>query len=83
MLFFKSIYQNAMLTLYLFSVCFKNISAFIWTFVQVFQPWVQKRRLEYIKHRHVMSGVLKHLKMRALGRLCTDDGRPNEEVLTK
>ncbi|KAK4439141.1 Sodium/calcium exchanger NCL [Sesamum alatum] len=50
---------------------------------QVFQPWVQRRRLAYAKHKHVISGILKHLKMRALGRLSTDDGRPNEEVLEK
>ncbi|XP_047962554.1 sodium/calcium exchanger NCL-like [Salvia hispanica] len=50
---------------------------------QVFQPWVQKRRLDYIKHRHVMSGILKHLKKRALGKLSTEDGRPNVEVLSK
>ncbi|XP_042025365.1 sodium/calcium exchanger NCL-like isoform X2 [Salvia splendens] len=50
---------------------------------QVFQPWVQKRRLDYIKHRHVMSGILKHLKKRALGKLSTVDGLPNEEVLSK
>ncbi|KAL1537928.1 sodium/calcium exchanger NCL-like [Salvia divinorum] len=50
---------------------------------QVFQPWVQKRRLDYIKHRHVMSGILKHLKKRALGKLSTEEGRPNVEVLSK
>ncbi|KAL3638515.1 hypothetical protein CASFOL_017886 [Castilleja foliolosa] len=50
---------------------------------QVFQPWVQRRRLAYAKHKHVISGILKHLKMRALGKLAADDGRPNDEVLTK
>lgn len=50
---------------------------------QVFQPWVQRRRLDYIRHRHVMSGILTHLKKHALGRLCTEDGRPNVEVLSK
>ncbi|KAL0306558.1 UNVERIFIED_CONTAM: Sodium/calcium exchanger NCL [Sesamum radiatum] len=50
---------------------------------QVFQPWVQRRRLAYAKHKHVISGILKHLKMRALGRLSTEDGKPNEEVLEK
>ncbi|KAL3821233.1 hypothetical protein ACJIZ3_007138 [Penstemon smallii] len=50
---------------------------------QVFQPWVQKRRLAYAKHKHVISGILKQLKMRALGKLYTEDGKPNVEVLTK
>ncbi|KAL6535952.1 hypothetical protein OROHE_012796 [Orobanche hederae] len=50
---------------------------------QVFQPWIQRRRLAYAKHKHVISGILKNLKMRSLGKLSTDDGRPNDEVLTK
>ncbi|KAL3849243.1 hypothetical protein ACJIZ3_011125 [Penstemon smallii] len=50
---------------------------------QVFQPWVQRRRLAYAKHKHVISGILKHFKMRALGKLATEDGKPNLEVLTK
>ncbi|KAL8512234.1 hypothetical protein ACS0TY_018619 [Phlomoides rotata] len=51
---------------------------------QIFQPWVQKRRLSYYKHRHLMSGILKHLNKRALGeRLSTPDGKPNVEVLEK
>ncbi|KAL6529686.1 hypothetical protein OROGR_015309 [Orobanche gracilis] len=50
---------------------------------QVFQPWIQRRRLAYAKHKHVISVILKNLKMRSLGKLSTDDGRPNDEVLTK
>ncbi|MCD7460343.1 hypothetical protein HAX54_043336 [Datura stramonium] len=50
---------------------------------QVFQPWIQTRRLDYIKHKHVISGILKHLKKHALGRLFTDHGTPNREVLEK
>ncbi|PIN20881.1 hypothetical protein CDL12_06437 [Handroanthus impetiginosus] len=50
---------------------------------QVFQPWVQRRRLDYAKHKHLISGILRHLKMHALGKLSTDDGRPNQEVLER
>ncbi|KAI5661806.1 hypothetical protein M9H77_21129 [Catharanthus roseus] len=50
---------------------------------QVSQPWIQKRRLAYAKHKHVISGILKHLQMCALGRLVGDDGAPNTEVLAK
>ncbi|KAI5684466.1 hypothetical protein M9H77_05694 [Catharanthus roseus] len=50
---------------------------------QVSQPWIQKRRLAYAKHKHVISGILKHLQMCALGRLVGDDGAPNAEVLAK
>ncbi|XP_073312186.1 sodium/calcium exchanger NCL-like [Primulina huaijiensis] len=50
---------------------------------QVVQPSVQRRRIIYAKHKHVISGILQDLKMRSLGKLCTEDGRPNEEVLSK
>ncbi|XP_058211122.1 sodium/calcium exchanger NCL-like [Rhododendron vialii] len=48
---------------------------------QVFQPSIQRRKLEYAKRKHVMSGVLRHLRKHALGRLRRDDGKPNEEVI--
>ncbi|KAH9802378.1 Sodium/calcium exchanger NCL [Citrus sinensis] len=50
---------------------------------QVFQPWIQKRRLAFAKHKHVISGILKHLRQRALGRLLTDSGEPNIDVIKK
>lgn len=46
---------------------------------QVFQPWIQSRKLAYTKDKHVKSGILKS----ALGRLSTDQGTPNEEVIEK
>lgn len=52
-------------------------------FFQVMQPKLQKRRLAFAKHKHVRSRILKYLKMRALGRLLTDQGEPNKEVLEK
>ncbi|XP_030479631.2 sodium/calcium exchanger NCL [Cannabis sativa] len=48
---------------------------------QVFQPWIQRRRLEYAKHKHVISGILKHLKTNK--RLLSDDGEPDVEVISK
>ncbi|XP_058779564.1 sodium/calcium exchanger NCL [Vicia villosa] len=50
---------------------------------QIFQPWIQKRKLEYIKHKHVILGLLKHLKMRSLGRLLKDNGEPDTDVIRK
>ena len=46
-------------------------------------PWIQKRRLAYAKHKHVISGLLKHLRKRALGRLLTEEGEPNDEIIRK
>lgn len=50
---------------------------------QVCQPWIQKRHIAYAKHKHVISGILQHLKMRALGWLLDEDGEPNKEVIDK
>ena len=51
--------------------------------LQVFQPWIQRRRLAFVKHKHVISGILSHLKKHALGKLLTDDGEPNTEIIKK
>ncbi|XVF18738.1 hypothetical protein REPUB_Repub11eG0049000 [Reevesia pubescens] len=50
---------------------------------QVFQPWIQRRRLAFVKHKHVISGILRHLKKHALGKLLTDDGEPNIDIIKK
>ncbi|KAJ9163321.1 hypothetical protein P3X46_023000 [Hevea brasiliensis] len=50
---------------------------------QVFQPWIQRRRLAYAKHKHVIAGILKHLRERSMGRFLTDDGQPNRDVIEK
>lgn len=49
----------------------------------MFQPWIQTRRLAYAKHKHVISGILKHLRMHSLGKLITDEGGINEDVVEK
>ncbi|KAF2614100.1 hypothetical protein F2Q70_00013806 [Brassica cretica] len=50
---------------------------------QVFQPWIQRRRLAFAKHKHVISGILRHLKQHALGRLLNDEGQPDEHVIRR
>lgn len=50
---------------------------------QIFQPWIQRRKLDYIKHKHVIVGLLRHLKMRSLGRLLKDDGQPDKDIIRK
>ncbi|XP_050370104.1 sodium/calcium exchanger NCL-like [Argentina anserina] len=50
---------------------------------QVFQPWIQRRRFAYAKHKHVISGLLKHLRMRALGKLLDDSGELDRDIVTK
>ncbi|XP_058091919.1 sodium/calcium exchanger NCL1-like isoform X1 [Magnolia sinica] len=50
---------------------------------QVFQPWIQRRRLAYVKHTHVISGILRHFQRDGLGKLLTEDGQPDFTVLRK
>ncbi|GJN19446.1 hypothetical protein PR202_gb06725 [Eleusine coracana subsp. coracana] len=50
---------------------------------QIFQPWIQRRRLEYTRLKHVMSGLLRHAQKHSFGRLFNDDGTPNAPVIEK
>ncbi|KAL6615167.1 hypothetical protein ACP70R_037437 [Stipagrostis hirtigluma subsp. patula] len=49
----------------------------------VFRPWIQRRKLAYAKHKHVISGILRHAQTQGLGRLLNEDGTPNESVIRK
>ncbi|KAI3884086.1 hypothetical protein MKW92_051872 [Papaver armeniacum] len=48
---------------------------------QVFQPWIQRRKLAYAKHSHVISGILRHLDL--VYRLTTDGYSPNVDVIKR
>ncbi|KAG6689197.1 hypothetical protein I3843_11G160100 [Carya illinoinensis] len=50
---------------------------------QVLQPWIQRRKISYMKYKRVILGLLRHLKDRAVGRLLRDNGEPNEEAIKK
>ncbi|KAG6637234.1 hypothetical protein I3843_11G160600 [Carya illinoinensis] len=50
---------------------------------QVLQPWIQRRKLSYVKHKRVILGLLRYLKDRAVGRLLKDNGEPDEEGIKK
>ncbi|XP_068652674.1 sodium/calcium exchanger NCL1-like [Aristolochia californica] len=50
---------------------------------QVFQPWIQRRRLEYAKHNHVISGLLRLLNRESLGNLVNRDGETNLDLIQR
>ncbi|KAI3466071.1 hypothetical protein Pfo_022734 [Paulownia fortunei] len=52
-------------------------------FYQFFQPWIQRRRLLYIKHEHLIVDILKHVQNQAMGRLLTDNGAPNVTTIRR
>ncbi|KAJ0045990.1 hypothetical protein Pint_04681 [Pistacia integerrima] len=56
---------------------------FFYFFYQIFQPWIQQRRLEYVKHEHLVLRILRHVQKQALGRILTDDGAPNVAAIRR
>ncbi|KAI6687238.1 hypothetical protein NL676_024066 [Syzygium grande] len=55
----------------------------LYFFYQIFQPWIQKRRLEYVKHEHLKLRIIQHLQRHALERLLTEDGAPNIRAIRR
>ncbi|XP_047969082.1 sodium/calcium exchanger NCL2-like [Salvia hispanica] len=52
-------------------------------FYQFFQPWIQRRRLLYIKHEHLVVDILKHVQNQTQGSLLTDNGSPNVSTIRR
>ncbi|KAK4576612.1 hypothetical protein RGQ29_027240 [Quercus rubra] len=63
-------------------ICSLLLLVFYSTF-QVLQPWIQERKIAYVKHKHVILAFLRHLKKHALGRLLNENGEPDEEIIEK
>ncbi|XVF18740.1 hypothetical protein REPUB_Repub11eG0049100 [Reevesia pubescens] len=49
----------------------------LYFFYLFFQPWIQKRRLEFVNHDHLILRILQHVQKHAIGRILTHDGAPN------
>ncbi|KAI4322992.1 hypothetical protein L6164_022636 [Bauhinia variegata] len=54
----------------------------VYCLYQIFQPWIQRRKLAYVKHKHVIFGILRHFE-HALGRFLKEDGQPDKEMIKK
>ncbi|RDY04255.1 Sodium/calcium exchanger NCL2, partial [Mucuna pruriens] len=50
---------------------------------QIFEPWVQKRRLEYVKHDHLILKILQHVQKNTLQRILTKNGSPNVSAIRR
>ncbi|KAJ4808429.1 Calcium-binding EF-hand family protein [Rhynchospora pubera] len=53
-----------------------------YAFYQIFQPWVQKRRLEYVRLKLLMSGILHHFESKFLTKLTREDGSPDTSAIS-
>lgn len=62
--------------------CNSSIYAFLYC-GQIFQPWVQKRRLEYVRLKLVVSGILHHFESKLVTKLTQEDGTPDVPAITK
>ncbi|KAI3774956.1 hypothetical protein L1987_49521 [Smallanthus sonchifolius] len=49
----------------------------IYFIYQVLEPSIQKRRLSYVKHEHLVVDILKHLQEHNAEKLLTEDGSAN------
>ncbi|BFG29106.1 hypothetical protein CerSpe_153800 [Prunus speciosa] len=61
----------------LIALCVSVFFLLLYFIYQIFHPWVQKRRLEFVKHGHLVSSILQHVQKHALGRVLTVKGAPN------
>ncbi|GFP79634.1 hypothetical protein PHJA_000106900 [Phtheirospermum japonicum] len=52
-------------------------------FYQLFEPSIQKRRLMYIKHEHLVVDVLSHIQNQTRGKLLTENGSPNVSTIRR
>ncbi|KAI3457398.1 hypothetical protein Pfo_014061 [Paulownia fortunei] len=52
-------------------------------FYQFFQPKIQRRRLMYIKHEHLVVDILKQVQNQTMGRLLTENGSPNVSTIRR
>ncbi|KAI3945897.1 hypothetical protein MKW98_007246 [Papaver atlanticum] len=71
--------QIILLTTLVVSVAFL-LSYFVY---QIFEPWIQKRRLEYLECHNLMARVLRHVEKQATGKLLTDEGTANIPVIER
>ncbi|KAJ4770050.1 Calcium-binding EF-hand family protein [Rhynchospora pubera] len=53
-----------------------------YAFYQIFQPWVQKRRLEYVRIKLLMSGILHHIESKFLTKFTREDGSPDSSAIS-
>ncbi|KAK7335102.1 hypothetical protein VNO80_26873 [Phaseolus coccineus] len=67
----------------LIALIITSILLFLYFVYQIFEPWVQKRRLEYVKHDHLILRILQHVQKNTLQRIFTKNGTPNVSAIRR
>ncbi|KAL1299597.1 hypothetical protein AAHE18_18G121800 [Arachis hypogaea] len=62
---------------------FASLLLFFYFTKQVFEPWRQKRRLEYLKHDDLMLRILSFVEKNTLQRILTKNGTPNVTAIRR
>ncbi|XP_025610970.1 sodium/calcium exchanger NCL2 isoform X3 [Arachis hypogaea] len=62
---------------------FASLLLFFYFTKQVFEPWRQKRRLEYLKHDDLMLRILSFVEKNTLQRILTKNGTPNVSAIRR
>ncbi|KAM3394077.1 hypothetical protein P3S68_003078 [Capsicum galapagoense] len=50
---------------------------------QLWDPWIQKRSLEYSKYENLLAAFLQHVQRHAKGKLVDEQGRPDIQVIER
>ncbi|KAL0001472.1 hypothetical protein SO802_015253 [Lithocarpus litseifolius] len=67
----------------LIAIIVSTVFLFLYFFYQIFEPWIQKRRLEFVKHKTLILSILQHVQKHALGNILTADGAPNVNAIKR
>uniref|UniRef100_A0A7N2M9E9 EF-hand domain-containing protein n=1 Tax=Quercus lobata TaxID=97700 RepID=A0A7N2M9E9_QUELO len=67
----------------LIAIVVSTVFLFLYFSYQIFEPWIQKRRLEFVKHKNLILSILQHVQKHALGNILTADGAPNVNAIKR
>ncbi|XP_027926738.1 sodium/calcium exchanger NCL2-like isoform X1 [Vigna unguiculata] len=67
----------------LIALIITTVFLFLYFVYQIFEPWVQKRRLEYVKHDHLILRILQDVQKNTLQRIFTRNGTPNVSAIRR
>ncbi|KAK7244214.1 hypothetical protein RIF29_39033 [Crotalaria pallida] len=59
------------------AIIITTIFLLLYFIYQMFEPWVQKRRLEYVRHDHLILRIINDVQQNTLQRILTKHGTPN------
>lgn len=80
--FFPSSYSGRQIIL-LFALSISSLLLLVYFIYQIFKPWIQKRKLEFVKTEHLMLGILKLVEEQTQGRILTEDGAPDVNAIKR